>query len=524
MRRQLQILVFIAVIFSALFLPVEWVVSSASGVGTSPTVPPSSQLVRSANPVDTSSNLIVTGNVSGGKHFRGVVPYQSTSNFRGISSSPVESFLRYSAGSGNYKSSVGGYKPYYSYTRTVTATRPVYSRVFSPPVMGIGGGSSASKITGLGLKKGLLSEQDIASVAPGEIKGTLESVSEVGLGAVQTQRSVFGISRPMSMTMRQLQESAEKQISVYERKGQIEQFRQDLNRISEQAVNLDQGLINKIEQDSSELALELSRGTQPESPQTRSQMQPKSVDLLGDEQLLETGTDIYELMKQQIAELQKELDTLRAESGQPDKKVEDKGEKPSDKQSKQVTKSFLLEGLSDAEISLKAKSILGEHKTFASYSEDTFNQYIRAGEEYLKQGKFYRAADSYTLASIYKPGDPLAYVGKSHALFGAGEYMSSALFLSRALEIFPEYARFKVNIETMLGDKDKLENRIADVQQWLESSKAPELQFLLGYVYYQMNRLHFAKLAIYAADEQMPTSPAVDILKTVIDEEIKRSK
>ncbi len=390
--------------------------------------------------------------------------------------------------------------------------------------------------------------------------------------------SVVSYPRSKSRTVHQLQESAERQISVYERKRQIEPFSQDLNRANEQAVNLDQGLINKIEQNTSELTLELSKGIQPESPQTKSQMPPKSKDLLGDEQLLDTTTDIYELMKQQIAGLQKELDALQAESGQPDKKVADMGKKPGEKQSSQPTKSPLLEGLSDADISLKAKSILGEHKTFASYSEDTFNRHLRAAEEYLKEGKFYRAADAYTLASIYKPGDPLAYVGKSHALFGAGEYMSSALFLSRALEIFPgyarldvdietmlgdkdkleiriadvqlwleatkssevqlllgspEYARFKVDIETMSGDKDKLESRVADFQQWLKSSKAtelqfllgsPELQFLLGYVYHQMNRLQWAKVAIDAAWLQMPTSPAVVTLKVAIDEAIERSK
>jgi len=113
-----------------------------------------------------------------------------------------------------------------------------------------------------------------------------------------------------------------------------------------------------------------------------------------------------------------------------------------------------LENLSPEEISSKAKSILGEYKTFASYSQNKFNRYMLAGERYLKEGKFYLAADAYTLASVYKPDDPLAYAGKSHALFAAGEYMSSALYLSRALTVFPEYARFKIDIISMLGDKD----------------------------------------------------------------------
>ena len=142
---------------------------------------------------------------------------------------------------------------------------------------------------------------------------------------------------------------------------------------------------------------------------------------------------------------------------------------------------------------------------------------MRAGEMYLKQGRYYRAADAYTLASIYKPDDPLVYAGKSHALFAAGEYMSSALFLARALEIFPEYARFKIDIVAMSGNRDMLESRMVDIVQWLKKSNAPELQFLLSYVYYQMNRLEWAKRAVGAAYEKMPNAPAVITLKEAIE-------
>lgn len=184
-------------------------------------------------------------------------------------------------------------------------------------------------------------------------------------------------------------------------------------------------------------------------------------------------------------------------------------------------KSHALEEPSQKEtgnedVAAKARMILGEYKTFAAFSEDKFNRNMRAAEEYLKRGRFYRAADAYTLASIYKPDDPLAYAGKSHALFAAGEYMSSALFLSRAIEIFPEYVQFKIDLVAMVGDKDKLESRIANVEQWLDESGAAELQFLLGYVYYQMGRHAEAQEMINAAFEKMPESPAVVALKKAI--------
>ena len=243
--------------------------------------------------------------------------------------------------------------------------------------------------------------------------------------------------------------------------------------------------------------------------------------------------DIYERMKQQADEFQKMLEQIEEVADAENELSQQSWDFVGSRKKKRAfgaagtgqqigrressrKKESPLDGLSDTELSAAAEAILGPHKTFASFSKDKFNHYIRVGEAYLKQGRHYRAADAYTLASIYKPGDPLAYAGKSHALFVAGEYMSSALFLSRALEIFPEYALFKIDIEVMVGDRDKLESRIAEVEQWWERSKAAELKFLLAYVYYQMGRLDRAKEAIDVAYEKMPESLAVIAVRKAV--------
>jgi len=175
-------------------------------------------------------------------------------------------------------------------------------------------------------------------------------------------------------------------------------------------------------------------------------------------------------------------------------------------------------------------------KQAPSYTEDKFNWYMQAAQLYLKQGRYYRAADSYTMASIYKPDQPsvgLAYAGKSYALLAAGEYMTSALFLSRAIEVLPEYAKLKVDLDDISGNQDKFANRIADVEQRLKISGAAELQFLLGHVYYQsflrdgtiegeLDRLDTAKRLIDAAYQKLPDSRAVEILKNAVGETVDR--
>jgi hypothetical protein len=167
-----------------------------------------------------------------------------------------------------------------------------------------------------------------------------------------------------------------------------------------------------------------------------------------------------------------------------------------------------------------AASIKDVYKSFAAYTHDKFNYHIRAAENYMKQGRFYRAADAYTIATVYKPDDPLGYAGKSQALFAAGEYMSSALFLARAIEIFPDFAKVKVDIVSMIGDKDIIENRIIEAKEWRDRSRSAELEFLLSYVYYQMDRMEFARLAIESAAKKMPDSQVIATLKKAIDQRL----
>ena len=181
-----------------------------------------------------------------------------------------------------------------------------------------------------------------------------------------------------------------------------------------------------------------------------------------------------------------------------------------------------LNKLSRAEISAEASQIMGSHNSIDSLSQSKFNQHMRDAEEHLKAGRYYRAAGCFSLASVYQPNSPLALAGRGHALFAAGEYVSSALFLSRAIAISPEYLQMRVDLASILGDRNKLASRIEDIEQWLARSGSSQLQFLLGYVYYRTGQLLRAKKAIDAAYEQTPELPAIRIMKITIDNVMMR--
>jgi tetratricopeptide (TPR) repeat protein len=499
------------------------------GSGRFPLSRVGSDLIRSPNPIDRSGNLVITGNVAGGRHFRGAVPYQSASSFgAGIGSSSLDSFLRRSASSGDFGRYAGRYTPYYSPSATVTSTVPGRSGVFRPAAARIGG-RAAYRFAGAG--------------------SAIKSGRQQALSAVSSIKY-----RPMRFSPQELEQlvldgvatyAQAKRIADEQNLAQMERLRQDLKQLRYRAPQLKQSLV--IRDDSLRPFAKFKRSEDVLQPLKVQKPKEQKTD---DRRQTTERLDVYEQMKQRIDELQKGLEQMpkaekpeEADSGEKKpgaaeleilklgtriSKLQEVGSRQSSrkKSSPLAELSRTTRGnrhpvttpeLSDVDVSAKAKGILGPHKTFASFSDDKFNQHLRAGEMCLKQGRYYRAVDSFTLASIYKPDDPLAYAGRSHALFAAGEYMSSALFLSRALEIFPEYARFKIDLVAMVGDRDKLESRIVDVEEWLQRSDAAELQFLLGYVYYQMGRLQRAKEAIDAAYEKLPDSPAVIALKRAID-------
>lgn len=458
--------------------------SAINNTTPSPTVPATryrSGLIKSPNPIDTSSNLIMTGNIRGGRYFQGVVPYRATTDFGdSVPSAMLDSFLRDSAGSEDFGRYTALPRPYYSPSATVATTSPGYSGIISPP---------ATDLTGKTADRFLLPPP----------------TNRQALSAVETQLSYQRL-RPLAMTPQQLERVIAFELNQYMGTPKItdRQPQDRTQQLTGKTPEPQKGITTTEES----LLFPTTKKTPADVLKQFEQQRPAEK-TAQPEQL-----DVYEKMKRQIYDLQKGLEqappTQQPEqTAQPQQQISEQ-QTPESSQARKLSETHLY--------AVRAKAIMGPHETFASFAMDKFNQHIRAAELYLKQGKFYRAADAYSIASLYKPDDPLAYAGKSHALFAAGEYMSSALFLARALELFPDYACLKIDLEAMVADRDKLETRVADVKEWLEKTKAPEMNFLLAYVYHQMQRPISAKEAIDAAYEKMPDSPAVIALKKAIDE------
>lgn len=135
----------------------------------------------------------------------------------------------------------------------------------------------------------------------------------------------------------------------------------------------------------------------------------------------------------------------------------------------------------------------------------------------MQQGRYSRAAESFTLASVYNPTDAKPQIGRSHALLAAGEYVGGAASLAKAIELDARSALAKSDLIEVLGGVDRCIQRITDLQQQAETSSAPGLQLLLAYVCYEMNESEGAKIAIRAAKKGLPSSLSVDLLQMAIE-------
>ncbi len=450
------------------------------GSGTTPPSSSKSGLIPTANPVDASGNLVVTGNVANGMQFRGVVPYNSPTNFYSSpgsvrhTSAGMDSFLKDSAGSQNFNqsSNSGGLTPFYSPSWTVTTMQP--SGVISGPA----GSTYNDSFAGTGLpnaKTGYYRYTNNSQISKRPLSLTQEDLEKL----VESDIT----SNPVTdQTANQAQKSFWRDKGVkLERKTETLDFTSKPELVKEDQTTLEMllgGKTQKINEKQDTFKNERSEGD---------------------------SIDVYDRMKISFGKLS-DLSSNKMDL---------------DKQGDAVKKKDANES-AISQPGVTNEEFAKAYKSFVAFSGDKFNRHMKAAESFMKQGRFYRAADAYTLASIYKPEDPLGYAGKSLALFGSGEYLSSALFLARALEIFPEYSKLKVDLGAMIGDKDTVENRILEAREWMERSDSGELEFLLSYIYYQMDRMEFARQSIEKAAAKMPDSPAVMTMKKTIDERISK--
>jgi tetratricopeptide (TPR) repeat protein len=122
--------------------------------------------------------------------------------------------------------------------------------------------------------------------------------------------------------------------------------------------------------------------------------------------------------------------------------------------------------------------------TFTGPGASALNNELLKAEAAMDIGHFHEAVDHYKLAHLIDPINPLPMIGRGHALLAAGDYRSSAFWLLKGLERFPDVARFAFDLRALMGGAEVIDIRRADILDRLEQRENAELRFLLGYLEY----------------------------------------
>ncbi len=475
-------------------------------------------LLPTPNPVDVSYNLVMTGNVDGGKHFRGYMPYRSVSDLSiDVGSAYLDTFMRYTQVPADSDLTVPGYSPFYSYASGVTGMVPGQGYVTVPGMSMMG---MVPELRQMGPSNRTLITMDDISLWG----DTAETIDLKGLPLIKEDspkdaREIIARDFPVQG------------LEVPEADGSAEPWT-ELDPMDKEGVEASEDLS----------LLKKPGGQEAMDPGTRSraveiQTSPEediddgNVVTRDDLDLLDHISDPALSPGEDIDRWQEDEQDVNEDGGGSNNTMMDLWRnitvRPGDKDTSPgpstqdvAWNSPIPPSVQEEMLSLRMKGSSQDldQASFATYSQRQFCRYINEAEHHLRCGDSRRALDAYTMADVYYGGDPLVDLGKSHALFAQGEFAGSALFLNRALEGLPAYGKVRLDLAGLLGGEQRLAEYIKQAEIQLTKTSSVDLHIVLGYIYYQIGDLDSARAAIEAAGEIRPDCPAVKVMAEVIQQ------
>lgn len=127
----------------------------------------------------------------------------------------------------------------------------------------------------------------------------------------------------------------------------------------------------------------------------------------------------------------------------------------------------------------------GQVTVLAQPGFDAYGTQMAAGQKHLASGRFFDAEERFTAALGAKPRDPMASIGRVHAMIGSGMFMSAAMSLRSLLAERPELAAVKYGPD-LLPTKDRSAMLIERLGELAAApGRGRDAAILLAYLGYQ---------------------------------------
>lgn len=144
-----------------------------------------------------------------------------------------------------------------------------------------------------------------------------------------------------------------------------------------------------------------------------------------------------------------------------------------------------------------------EIRSFADgVSSETLKRMYTQAEQLMDEGRFVSAISRYDAAERIVPNQPLTLMGRATAELGAGYYRRSAASFQRAFAQSPELLMARLNLAELIGEKRLAEVKDTLGQRVTAEPQDPDPAFLAGFVAYHSGDLLEAGRLLTLAQER----------------------
>jgi len=153
--------------------------------------------------------------------------------------------------------------------------------------------------------------------------------------------------------------------------------------------------------------------------------------------------------------------------------------------------------------------------TYASGDDSRFNELVRQAQQSLESGEYFWAERRFSRALLFNRNHPLATAGKAHAQLGAGLYQPAAMTLRRLFTQYPEMIDVRYE-RALLPPRTRLAQCIESIRQRTNNNnEAAHMGLLLAYIGHQWDDQALIEEGLTAMKRHRPEDPLLTLLDSI---------
>ncbi len=145
-----------------------------------------------------------------------------------------------------------------------------------------------------------------------------------------------------------------------------------------------------------------------------------------------------------------------------------------------------------------------------------FDELMREGEEALRAGEYFDAERQFMRALRIAPGHPLAMIGAAHAQLGAGLQLPAAFSIRRVLRVHPELIDAEYE-RGLVPSRPRLVQVVDATEQRLERTPGDEADYglVMAYIGRQLGDRVLIERGLSLMEEAAPDDPLLTVLRSI---------